>query len=86
MKAFVAFLVLCSLTLASRANEPYRNYLLSKIYMRAKPVEYHPAESTRVVASGAYIPRFEMPKGAIFCRMEDQVTKATRVWLKLGVQ
>ncbi len=31
------------------------------------------------------VPRYKTPKGNIFCRMEDVVTKKTGVWLKVGV-
>ena len=87
MKAFVSVLIFCSLFLASSANSPYRNYLLSKVYIHAKTIELNqPLSNTPPVGAGAFIPRFERPKGAIFCRMEDQVTKATKVWLKIGVQ
>jgi hypothetical protein len=86
MKAISAILIFCGLSLASCANSPYRNYLLSKVYIHAEPVAHQQSISNSVVGAGAFIPRFERPKGAIFCRMEDQVTKATKVWLKLGVQ
>ena len=88
MKAFLSVLICCSCFLASSANSPYRNYLLSKIYYQPQPEvtqAYHDISATPVV-SITYIPRFERPKGAIFCRMEDMVTKATKVWLKLGVE
>jgi hypothetical protein len=86
MKAIAGILIFCGLYLTSPANSPYRNYLLSKIYIHTKPLTHQQSIVNSVVGSGAFIPRFERPKGAIFCRMEDQVTKATKIWLKLGVQ
>jgi hypothetical protein len=86
VKALLLVFILCSVSLASTANGPYRNYLLSKIYVRAKPAENNQSTPAPVLGSSAFIPRFERPKGAIFCRMEDKVTKATKVWLKIGVQ
>lgn len=32
------------------------------------------------------IPKIETPKGAVFCRLEDKLTKATKVWIKIGVK
>lgn len=31
------------------------------------------------------VPRYQIPKGHIFCRMEDIVTRKTNVWLVVGV-
>lgn len=30
--------------------------------------------------------RHEIPKGNLFCRMEDKLTRATKVWIKVGVK
>jgi hypothetical protein len=86
MKALVLIMVSGLVTLASKANDPYRDYLLSKIYLQPQPKIQSSTIFTPTVGASAFIPRFERPKGAIFCRMEDKVTKATKVWLKIGVQ
>jgi hypothetical protein len=86
MKPAAFIIVFCSSFLASNASGPYRNYLLSKIYPAAKPVIYYGQPTQLPVGPLALIPHYETPKGAIFCRMEDKVTRATKVWLKLGVQ
>lgn|GEM_PF-2247534 len=86
MKALVFIFILCMLTTGLEARGLYRNYLLSKVYIIHKPIQNHDVESSTALSSAAFIPRFERPKGAIFCRMEDKVTKATKVWLKIGVQ
>lgn len=31
-----------------------------------------------------FIPRYEIPKGSVFCRMEDKLNRATKVWIKIG--
>ncbi len=62
------------------AGGPYRNYLLAKTIIRkpgVKPV---------AITSKTIIPRYQTPKGSVFCRLEDKLTKATRVWVKIGVQ
>ena len=86
MKALVFLLILCSLSTIAKAGGPYRNYLLSKVYTMHRSAGLHITEVNPSLSSAAFIPRFERPKGAIFCRMEDMVTKATKVWLKIGVQ
>ena len=87
MKPAGFVLVFCLLSIAVQAGGPYRNYLLSRIYAIKQPVVRNiTTEVTTVLSSAAFIPRFERPKGAVFCRMEDKVTKATKVWLKIGVQ
>ena len=79
-------LVLGLLAPASKANDPYRDYLLSKIYLQPQSKIQSGNTLTPTVGAGAFIPKYETPRGAIFCRMEDKVTRATKVWLKIGVQ
>jgi hypothetical protein len=86
MKPLVLVFIFCSFFQASNASDPYRDYLLSKIYFKAKPVVYHSSTTDPSPGPSAFIPRYETPKGAVFCRMEDKVIRATKVWLKLGVQ
>jgi hypothetical protein len=86
MKALMFVFTFCSLATGLKAGGPYRNYLLSKVYVLNKPSENHLTKASTSLSPAAFIPRFERPKGAIFCRMEDKVTKATKVWLKIGVQ
>lgn len=86
MKAFMMVVVFCSVTVVSAARGVYRQYLLSTISSFHKPAEVHEPAINSTLSPAAYIPRFERPRGAIFCRMEDKVTKATKVWLKIGVE
>ena len=86
MKVLVFIIVFCLPVLGLKANDPYRDYLLSKVFLQPQPKIQSNTTITPTVGASAFIPRFERPKGAIFCRMEDKVTKATKVWLKLGVQ
>ncbi|MES2619533.1 MAG: hypothetical protein V4615_01690 [Bacteroidota bacterium] len=32
------------------------------------------------------VPHYEIPKGNVFCRLEDKLTRATKVWIKVGVK
>jgi len=75
-------------TLASflvKANNPYRTYLLSKILYQSHFANQK-LESTTTTKTTCVIPRFERPKGAVFCRMEDYLTTKTKVWIKIGVK
>jgi len=85
MKTFMLVFIFCLISLASFAGNPYRADLLAKISGTEK-LSVTNIESHGTVGTTAFIPRYETPKGAIFCRMEDKVTRATKVWLKLGVQ
>ena len=83
----VAILLCIGPALSSKAGDPYRAHLLSQIFTLNNPQVYHNIVPLQLPAgTDIYIPRYEIPKGAIFCRMEDKVTKASKVWLKLGVQ
>ena len=86
MKAVSGFLLLVLGTLNLQAGSPYRNYLLSTVTIHESSVAFHATQSTLTLPQSAFIPRFERPKGAVFCRMEDAVTRSTKVWLKIGVQ
>ena len=44
-----------------------------------------PAALPRKSPMKNYVPAYQIPKGNIFCRMEDAVTRKTGVWLKVGV-
>ena len=86
MKALISLILFGALSSPSMAGNPYRDYLFSKVFGPVKQVEYHAVSNTSSLSAAAYIPRFERPKGAVFCRMEDKVTKVTGVWLKIGVE
>ena len=86
MKCLVFIMVLYMPISALKANDPYRDYLLSKIYLQPQSKIQSGNTLTPTVGAGAFIPKYETPRGAIFCRMEDKVTRATKVWLKIGVQ
>ena len=79
----IAFL-LATLSTYAQARSPLRTYILlhtltQRNYEKRQPV-------TTDVKPAYTIPHYEIPKGAIFCRMEDKLTKATKVWIKVGVK
>jgi hypothetical protein len=85
MKALLSILIICACMTDLKAGSLYRNYLLSTMVVSYPQIAFK-QQTNYTLNAAAYIPRFERPKGAIFCRMEDKVTKATGVWLKVGVQ
>ncbi len=68
----------------AEAGDGYHNYLLSRLASN-QPVKITHT-SIIVNAKQAEIPRYQIPKGNIFCRMEDKLTRATKVWIKIGVK
>jgi len=68
-----------------KANNPYRTYLISKIPSQSHLFKVDSGKTENSKATST-IPRFERPKGAVFCRMEDYLTMKTKVWIKIGVK
>ena len=83
MKTLLTILLLWGLSANASERNWYRIYLLSKVENSTKYADLY---SNRNKISMAPIPRFERPKGAIFCRMEDYLTAKTKVWIKVGVK
>lgn len=90
MKTMITILLFCGLSANASERNWYRIYLNVKIAKRtsfAYPLRPQiPMLRGATGLSESYIPRFERPKGAIFCRMEDYLTAKTKVWFKVGVK
>jgi len=84
MKTWLIIYSLFFFSLSSQARNWYRIYLHSKTYSPPKFSAYSYVEQKHIV--DMTIPRFERPKGAVFCRMEDYLTTKTKVWIKVGVK
>lgn len=70
----------------AQGSGAYRTYLLSKASFQLYP---HFKSKTNDLASAktsCVIPHYEIPKGNVFCRMEDYLTRKTNVWIKVGVK
>jgi hypothetical protein len=81
-KTCCSLLLLVAVFLA-HSGDTYRKFLLSKI---AQQKTYSAPHSLQTTPASCIIPRYEIPKGNIFCRMEDKLTKATGIWIKVGVK
>lgn len=70
---------------ALNAQETHRAYRIHKVlnctfHPSFKPL--HPTAPKTMLS----IPKVETPKGAVFCRFEDFMTRKTKVWVKIGVR
>lgn len=80
MKWFCVCIFFSSFQTLSAGN-PYRLFLLLQSVSSSKNIE-KATISTPLYA----IPKYQVPRGAVFCRMEDKLTKATGIWIKIGVR
>lgn len=86
MKLLPAILVLfAGLNATAATHNWYRIYLASKCYVPAKFQQYYFAAPACGVPV-TYLPPWQRPKGAVFCRMEDYLTAKTGIWIKVGVK
>lgn len=83
MKPLLTILLLWGLSANASERNWYRIYLLSKVESTTRYADQY---NNRYKISVTPVPRFERPKGAIFCRMEDYLTTKTKVWIKVGVK
>jgi len=83
MKAYFILVIGLLLFCRLHAGAGYHAYLLSRVYDCSRFVRN--SENTGSCGAGAYIPHYQIPKGNVFCRMEDKLTKVSKVWIKIGV-
>lgn len=90
MKMLTTILLFSCLSVSATERDWYRIYLNTQI---VKPAEFeypmYPRQEKALCGTGltqGNIPRFQRPKGAIFCRMEDYLTAKRKVWIKVGVK
>ncbi len=70
----------------AHANGAYRTYLLSKVSFQLHSHFQTSANDWASAKTSCVIPPYEIPKGNVFCRMEDYLTRKTNVWIKVGVK
>ena len=89
MKKAITIVVVILLTGGLKAGNPYRDYLVFKtrnqlsFAMAPVPVESETQESNTIIKP---MPHYQIPRGAVFCRLEDKLTRATKIWIKIGVK
>lgn len=90
MKTIVTILFIASISFAKAqdSSSAYSKYVERQIcykeFTRVVHVQRAPAKPQYSDASMYLIPRYEIPKGSVFCRMEDKLNRATKVWIKVG--
>lgn len=84
MKTLLLILSFLIFSFSCQGRDWYRIYLDAKAYAPPKFSAYH--YIAPMCGVDMFIPRFERPKGAVFCRMEDYLTAKTKVWIKVGVK
>ena len=84
MKTLLFVITLTLLSITMKANDAYRNYLLTRVYTPIHPRSNSLQQKEDI--NNLSIPRYKIPIGNVFCRMEDKLTKATKVWICVGVK
>ena len=73
-------------SLFAQASGVYRTYLLSKASFHLYSQFQSNANDLVSAKTSCVIPHYEIPKGNVFCRMEDYLTRKKNVWIKVGVK
>lgn len=81
MKSAITILLLFSIS-AVFAGNPYRTFLLTRVSAPSKSNAFITSTQKPI----CIIPHYQIPQCSIFCRMEDKLTKATGIWIKIGVK
>ena len=82
---FLTLVLLISVSPFLKAGDLYRTYLLAKALQHSKQLAALPSNRIETNLT-CLVPRYEIPKGNVFCRLEDKLTRATKVWIKVGVK
>ena len=85
MKTILIFVFIIS-SVATQATGVYRTYLLSKVALRTHTISHTIQTETATYTINCPIPKITTPKGNVFCRLEDRLSKATKIWIKVGVK
>lgn len=85
MKGFSILVVFLLLNSHINATNPYIRFLVNSTLHNSVAIKLQHEQTTPAIEVTP-IPRYQIPKGAIFCRMEDKLTKATGIWIKVGVK
>lgn len=86
MKTIVTILFIASIYFAKAqdSSSAYKRYVDSELTRCHQPTVHRMAKVDSAVIKPYLIPRYEIPKGSVFCRMEDKLNRATKVWIKVG--
>lgn len=79
----ILFVVVGLCMKAQDSTSVYRKYLETEA-CRYKVIRHIERMPPKPQVSITPIPRYQIPKGSVFCRMEDKLNRATKVWIKVG--
>lgn len=79
----ILFIVVGFCVKAQDSTSVYRKYLETEA-CRYKVTHRIVRMPQKPQVSITPIPRYQIPKGSVFCRMEDKLNRATKVWIKVG--
>lgn len=80
----ILFIVVAFGAQAQDSSSAAKPNLETEVTRCHQPVVHRMAEVDSAVIKPYLIPRYQIPKGSVFCRMEDKLTRATKVWIKVG--
>lgn len=82
----ILLLVIVFCVKAQDSTSAYKRYVYTNYcyYKTTQVVLKMSPKPVYTYASMYFIPRYEIPKGSVFCRMEDKLNRATKVWIKVG--
>ena len=88
MKTIIAilFIAIAFCAKAQDSTSAYKRYVFVNVCSKTITREVHSMHPKPVHTYSAMylIPRYQIPKGSVFCRMEDKLNRATKVWIKVG--
>ncbi len=82
MRVFI-LIIFTALSAGLSADSPYGSYLSTRASSKIFVTKSFLGLS---VKKSRIIPRYEIPKGSVFCRMEERLKNSTGLWLKIGVK
>lgn len=86
MKTIVTILLIAAAFCAKAqdSSSAYKRYVDSELTRCHQPTIHRIAKADSAVIKPYLIPRYQIPKGSVFCIMEYKLNRATKVWIKVG--
>lgn len=81
MKELLTLLLVGKIIIVGAAGTAKRHMIVPKSSMQCYPKSVLLMQRTNKM-----VPAYTIPKGNVFCIMEDKLTRATGLWIKVGVQ
>ena len=85
MRLFCLVILLATVSIVN-SRDRYTIYLQMN---QMQQLHFEPHLNSRieiVVIAFKPVPKYIIPKGSVFCRLEDYLTRKTKIWIKVGVK